>query len=46
MPEIFETGDLHAVSRLAVVQVIDDVLAVTELDEIEIEFFADGIDVA
>ena len=27
MPEIFEPGDLHLIARLAVVQIINDILA-------------------
>src|SRR4029079_17015214 len=44
MPEVFETRDLHLISRLSVVQIVNDFLAGAEPNEIDIELVADGTD--
>ena len=44
MPEIFETRDLHLVSRLPAVQIINDFLARAEPNEIDVELVADRTD--
>ena len=44
--EIFEVGDLQAVARLAVVQVIDDFVALLKIDQFQVVLVADGGDVA
>ena len=46
MTEIFEPGHLHLIARLPAVEIIDNIGAAFETDEVQIEFFADGIDVA
>ena len=42
MAEIFETRDLHLISRLPVVQIVNDFLARAKPNEIDIELVADG----
>src|ERR1022692_1273318 len=46
MSKVFETADLHAIARLAVVQIIDHVAAVAEVNDIEMEFLAHRINEA
>ena len=41
MPEKFETDDLHLISRLPVVQIVNDFLARAEPNEIDVELVAD-----
>ena len=43
MAEIFEVDHFHAVARLAVIQVADDVSALVEVNKMQIEFVAHGI---
>ncbi len=44
--EIFEVGDFQAVARLAVVQVIDDLVALLKINQLQVKLVADGSDVA
>ena len=46
MAEVFEVGDLQAVARLAVIQVIDDFVALREINELQVELVAHGTDEA
>ena len=41
--EILEIGDLHLVSRLAIINVIDDLLAWPKPDQIDIKFVANRV---
>ena len=43
MPEIFEIHDLHLVSRLSVVHIIDDLVARAKPDEIDVKFVANRV---
>ena len=42
MPEIFETPNLHLISRLSVVLIVNDLLARAEPNEVDIKFVADS----
>ena len=41
MPEKFETHDFELISRLPMVQIVNDLLARAESNEIDIKFVAD-----
>ena len=44
LAEIFKPGDPHPFTVLAIVQIIDDVDAVAEPNELQIEFVSHGFD--
>ena len=45
MPEIFESRDFDRSTRLTVVQIIDHVVAAIEVNEMQVKFITDGINV-
>src|SRR6185437_1694132 len=46
MAEVLEVDDLQAVARLTAVEVVNDFVALVEINELQVELLADGIDEA
>src|SRR3954471_24961266 len=44
MAEVLEVDDFQAVARLTGVEVIDDVVALVDVNELQVELLANGID--
>src|SRR4051794_39514281 len=44
MAEVLEVDNFQAVARLAVVEVVDDIVALVDVNELQVELLANGID--